>query len=213
MIRFRAKRVSLNPHSAVILRIGITLFLLCAAPMRLVSGESLSPEERQNVFNAFKTDAENGYADTQYLFGAMFSTNGGNTNAIFRDLLGIVSDDQQAVRWFVESAQQGYCQSFTWLGFHYAAGKGVPTDYVIAYKWLNLAQANGENPKYLETLAELMTREQIAEGQTQTRNWKPSKPLKLKVETSSSCAPMTSEEKLEILQNAVKFIQEHSPKK
>ena len=59
-------------------------------------------------------------------------------------------------------------------------GIGVPIDYVSAYKWLNLAQANtplsepGES-KYakfmLNSVASGMTPEQTAEAQRLAREW------------------------------------------
>ncbi len=55
----------------------------------------------------------------------------------------------------------------------YALGDGVPQDDVLAYMWLNLSAAQGqENAQAAkEILVPLMTREQIAEAQRMSREW------------------------------------------
>ncbi len=61
------------------------------------------------------------------------------------------------------------------LGIRYAFGKGVAKDEVEAYKWFLLAAAQGdEDAKTNMAIAERrLTREQIAEGLKQARNFKP----------------------------------------
>ena len=53
------------------------------------------------------------------------------------------------------------------LGALHAAGKGLPEDYVTAYKWLNLsaAQGFGDSIGVKEEIAQKMTKEQISEAQ------------------------------------------------
>jgi TPR repeat protein len=57
----------------------------------------------------------------------------------------------------------------------YANGEGVPESKVDAYFWWNLAAAQGdENARELrESVAPLMSREQIAEAQRRSAAWKP----------------------------------------
>ena len=62
----------------------------------------------------------------------------------------------------------------------YANGKGVPRDYVQAYKWYNLAAAQGNAISgtaslVVEELEEKMTPEKIAEAKRLSREWKPRK--------------------------------------
>lgn len=59
------------------------------------------------------------------------------------------------------------------LGLIYSTGHGVPTDYVTAHMWLNIAAARGsaEARRLRAELAEDMTREQIAEAQRRAREW------------------------------------------
>ena len=57
----------------------------------------------------------------------------------------------------------------------YAKGEGVPENDVQAYKWWNLAAAQGnESAKENKAIVEKkMTREQIAEAQRLSTGWKP----------------------------------------
>jgi len=64
-------------------------------------------------------------------------------------------------------AEQGNAEAQYQLGSKYYAGAGVPKDYVQAYKWFNLAAAQGNvaAAKSRDNVANEMTREQIAEAQ------------------------------------------------
>ena len=70
-------------------------------------------------------------------------------------------------------AEQGDASAQTNLGVMYAAGLGVPQDYVSAHMWFNLAAATGDEEarKVRELVAARMTREQIAEAQARAREW------------------------------------------
>lgn len=60
------------------------------------------------------------------------------------------------------------------LGLLYSTGgQGVPTDYVVAHMWLNIASAKGNAAaRRLRTeLAEDMSRDQISEAQRRAREW------------------------------------------
>lgn len=60
------------------------------------------------------------------------------------------------------------------LGLLYSTGgQGLPTDYVVAHMWLNIASAKG-NAAARRLRAELagdMSRDQIAEAQRRAREW------------------------------------------
>jgi len=60
----------------------------------------------------------------------------------------------------------------------YFWGTGVPEDYVLDYMWLNLAAAQGyeEAQELKDLIEEEMTREQIAEAQRLSREWKEAHP-------------------------------------
>ncbi|HTO64578.1 MAG TPA: tetratricopeptide repeat protein [Bradyrhizobium sp.] len=65
------------------------------------------------------------------------------------------------------------------LGLMYDKGHGVPQDFVLAYKWLNLAAARasrGERDYFLRlrnAVASKMSPAQIAEGQRLALGWAP----------------------------------------
>ena len=61
------------------------------------------------------------------------------------------------------------------LGHSYANGDGLPKDYVEAYKWINLASAQGDKSARhgLGFLEQRMTPDQIAEAQQLTHEFKP----------------------------------------
>lgn len=82
------------------------------------------------------------------------------------------------------AADQGDTQAQTALGKAYKDGLGVPQDYAQAHKWYNLAAASSGTSqrerelrdiafKEREALAQLMSREQIAEAQKLAREWRP----------------------------------------
>ncbi len=85
--------------------------------------------------------------------------------------LGFISDQKDdfksAYYWYRRSAEQGNDTAQNNLACLFFAGKGIPTKFVEAYKWLNLAAAQGYKGALagLELMAKKMTREQIAEGQ------------------------------------------------
>ena len=86
---------------------------------------------------------------------------------------GVPEDDVEAVRWYRLAAEQGYANAQFLLGVMYSNGLGVPEDDVLAYMWYNLAAAQGDEnaPGLKDTLAQRMTREQIAEAQRLSREW------------------------------------------
>jgi TPR repeat protein len=59
------------------------------------------------------------------------------------------------------------------LGMMYSAGNSVPTDFVTAHKWFNIAAFKGsaEAARMRRELAEQMTQEEIAAAQRAARDW------------------------------------------
>ena len=63
------------------------------------------------------------------------------------------------------------------IGIAYTIGQGVPQDFVLAHKWLNIAaaRAEGENQKFVskarDGLAKNMTSQQVADAQKAAREW------------------------------------------
>ena len=90
---------------------------------------------------------------------------------------GVPQNTAEAVILYRRAADQGNAYGQHGLGFHYAFGDGVIKDYVQAYKWVNLASAQGlEVAKQFLPILELqMSRNQIAEAQRLAREFKPGK--------------------------------------
>ncbi len=59
------------------------------------------------------------------------------------------------------------------IGLLYATGMGVPTDYVAAHKWFNLAALRGNADARLQRkeMADYMSTEEIREAQRTAREW------------------------------------------
>jgi TPR repeat protein len=74
-----------------------------------------------------------------------------------------------------KAADQGLAEAQSNLGFMYEKGEGVPEDDVQAYKWWNLAAAQGDDAakRNKAIIEKEMTREQIAEAQRLSTEWKP----------------------------------------
>jgi len=115
------------------------------------------------------TKAEQGDASAQSKLGLMY-------------LMGeaIPLDYKEAFRWYRASAVQENSSAQGSLGAMYRKGLGLPQDYIQAHMWYNLATANSELDqerklwaKNRDSIAKMMTAEQIAEAQRLAREWKP----------------------------------------
>jgi TPR repeat protein len=110
----------------------------------------------------FRLAAEQGHTGAQFRLGLAYGLGD-----------GVPQDYGEAVRWFRLAAEQGHADAQATLGYMYAAGQGVVQDYVSAHMWLNIATAAGsaEARRARDSVAETMTREQIAEAQARARGW------------------------------------------
>jgi uncharacterized protein len=81
----------------------------------------------------------------------------------------------EAAKWYRKAADQGNAYAQIGLGNMYGAGHGVTQDYVQAHTWYNLAAAQGDadGEKLRDTIAALMTADQIAQAQALAAAWKP----------------------------------------
>ena len=114
---------------------------------------------------------------------------------LLRGLGGVVEDDVEAAKWVRKAADQGNGSAQMILSDVYDKGLGVPQDYVLAYMWFNLGAAHSDAAEivhryygfdlgkptvtgvaeFRDKLIAKMTREQVAEAQRLTREWKPTK--------------------------------------
>ena len=75
-----------------------------------------------------------------------------------------------------KAAKQGFLDAQYHLGLMYFVNEGGPEDFVQSYAWLNLAAARGHEKakEAKETIAEFLTRDQIAEAQKLSGDyWEP----------------------------------------
>ena len=104
----------------------------------------------------YRLAADQGVADAQRVLEDMY-----------RKGDGADQDYTETVTWYRLAAEQGDSFAQASLGVHYYRGDGVVEDFVQAYKWSNLATAQGadEARQFRDLLAARMSKEQIAEGQ------------------------------------------------
>lgn len=88
-------------------------------------------------------------------------------------LLNNGQNPEDAAALLEQAARAGDIRAQVQLGQLYTTGTGVPLDYVTAHKWLNVAAASGSSKasEQRDTIAKLMTAEQIAEAQTAARTF------------------------------------------
>ncbi len=94
---------------------------------------------------------------------------------------GALQDNDEAIRWYREAAEQGHAFAQVSLGNMYAEGRGGPQGETAAYMWFNIAASAPDAMSALsgkwrrDEIAEGMTPAQIAEAQRLAREWKPRK--------------------------------------
>jgi TPR repeat protein len=117
--------------------------------------------------------AQNGFADAQEELAVCYLG-----ASAFWDKV-VPKDPVEAVKWVSKAAEQGDANAQGILGDCYFHGKGTTEDYVLAYKWVNLAEAHGSIDELLRLswIERFMTPEQIAQGQQLAREFKPRKAL------------------------------------
>ena len=102
----------------------------------------------------------------------------GNIFAIGTD--DVPYDDDEAIKWYRKSAEQGFGHAQYNLAIMYVNGSGVAQDIVQAYMWFNLS-AESYPPgiqrkivlKARDFLIKNITPVQIGEAQRLAREWKP----------------------------------------
>jgi TPR repeat protein len=133
-------------------------------------GRGLKQDDAQAV-KWFRLAADKGNAVAQFNLGVMHAEG-----------QGVPQDYVEAIKWYRRAAEQGEARAQFNLGVSYAEGQGVEHDYVTAYMWFNLAV-----PRFLpseadrrraainnrDLTASRMSREQIAEAQRLSREWRP----------------------------------------
>ena len=114
------------------------------------------PENDAEAVKWYRKAADQGNAKAQYNLGVMYAIGD-----------GVPENDAEAVKWYRKAADQGNAKAQFNLGAAYYNGDGVPENHVRAYVWLSMAKTQGyENAKKgVETVKNLMTKQQIAQAQ------------------------------------------------
>jgi TPR repeat protein len=86
---------------------------------------------------------------------------------------GVELNEQEAIRWFINAAEQGNVLAQSKLGSIYYSGRGVPPDPNRAYFWMAVARLNGDDAS--KTLAPFvrarLTRAQVAAIEQNASLW------------------------------------------
>ncbi len=128
------------------------------------NGDGVAKDHTEAV-KWYRKAAEHGYAPAQHNLGSCYYSGD-----------GVAKDSAESVEWWRKAADQGDAKDQCLVGLCYFKGEGAAKDYIQAYKWLNLSagQGNEDASKALGVLENSkMTREQIAEGQRLSREFKP----------------------------------------
>lgn len=107
-----------------------------------------------------------------------------NLGTIYLEGQGAERNQAEARNWFRKAAEQGDSQAQFDTGvLYYTGGDGQVPDNVQAYMWTSLSASSASNAKlrekasdFLETVAEVMTPEQIARATALVKAWKPNIP-------------------------------------
>jgi uncharacterized protein len=152
----------------------VGLLLLCC--MFAINGAAANPLARADAafasgdyvraVNILTPLAFGGDARAQALLGFMFE-HGYGTPQVYDSAAGL----------YGQAAMRGNPFGQAMFGLMYDKGHGVPQDFVLAYKWLNLAAGRarkGERDYFLrlrDAVASKMSPAQIAEGQRLAMAW------------------------------------------
>ncbi|MCL2022440.1 MAG: sel1 repeat family protein [Betaproteobacteria bacterium] len=130
-------------------------------------GQSV-PQDFQEAARWWRKAADKGHVAAQFSLGSMYD----NGEGVGQDL-------RQAVHWYHKAAGQGFAPALFNLGNMYENGEGVPQDIVLAYAFLSLAAAGGNNDAVVarDIVAERMSSAQIEEGKAIVSQWRIGKSL------------------------------------
>ena len=103
----------------------------------------------------------------------------GRLGFMYENGLGVPQAYDAAASLYIEGAMRGDPFAQSRLGLMYDKGHGVPQDFVLAYKWLNLAAGRTSRRqrdfflRLRDAVASKMTPDQILEGQRMALDWRP----------------------------------------
>ncbi len=157
---------------------------LLAATLTMLIGVSAAPLAHADALGRGTT----AYSRGDYVRAARELTplaQRGNARAL--GLLGFLYENgfgepqayDAAADFYAQGAVQGDAFAQAMLGLSYDKGHGVPQDFILAYKWLNLAAAhtNGHErdtyARFRDAVASKMSKDEIRVGQRLAISWTP----------------------------------------
>jgi TPR repeat protein len=156
----------------------VVLIAFCSAPVRPAHADPLARATAAYArgdyiaaVNTLTPLALRGDASAQAFLGFMYENGFGAPQAY-----------DAAADLYIQAAIRGNAFAQSMLGLMYDKGHGVPQDFVLAYKWLNLAAARApkrERSYYLRlrnAVASKMSPDQIAVGQRLALLWTVGRP-------------------------------------
>ncbi len=132
-------------------------------------GRGVAKDDAEAV-KLYREAANQGYAEAQNALGLCYD------RPPFEGLFPLRAF-VKAVEWYLKAANQGYAEAQYNLGRCYFLGQGVTQDYVQAYKWFNLAAAQGKTDAnmFLNASAVHLSPEAIAEAERLSSEFVPRK--------------------------------------
>ena len=124
------------------------------------------PQDRSQVAAWYRTAAEQGDATAQFNLGLMYRYGPGYSPGL-----------EEWAKTFNRTPGHTGVTAKSSPAAKYDPGSGIPKDYIEAHKWMSLAaaRATGDNQKRFagerDSLAKVMTPEQIAEAQKRATEW------------------------------------------
>ncbi|WP_354223042.1 tetratricopeptide repeat protein [Bradyrhizobium sp. F1.4.3] len=154
-------------------------FALFAATTSIASADSVSRGsaafhhgDYARAARELSPPAERGNARALGLLGFMYEHG-----------FGVPQAYDAAADLYFRGAEQGDPFAQAMLGLMYDRGHGVPGDFVLAYKWLNLAagRAGGRQRevylRFRDAVASKLSRNEIVAGQQLALRWVPGRPV------------------------------------
>jgi uncharacterized protein len=125
------------------------------------------PQDYNEALKWLEVAARKGHSGAQLNLGLLYKTG-----------RGTLQDYAAAAKWFELAAQQGNPQAQYQAGTLYKTGQGVKHDLRQAYIWYNIAASRGYEPAIAarDSMAAFMSGQEVAEAQSQSKNWKPAAP-------------------------------------
>jgi Tfp pilus assembly protein PilP len=132
----------------------------------------LTQDNSSTAFEWFQKAANQGNTNSQYRLSQMLMDGKPRT---VTSKAPVPKNTDEALRWLLLLANQGYGSAQLDLARCYGSGKAVNRDIVEAYKWYKLIALKSYmgDQTYMNPLVLGMTHDQIQEGEKRAREWTP----------------------------------------